>query len=224
MKGAGEAGGALRTVAGVILLDMDGFTAVNEEYGHTAGDLLLAQVARRLRLAVSPQDTVARWGGDEFAVLTESAASAEELADLAERLSRSVASQPFRVGDTDLAITASVGVALADGSPAAHVWRNAEIALARAKGFGAGRVEMFEPGQAGSGGDGASGGTGDPGTGAPGAGGTGGSVAEVSQAGGGATVAGPRGAGDAAIEPEPMPGPVASAVGEAAETPAGAGA
>ncbi len=125
---------------------MDGFTAIDEECGHAAGDLLLAQVARRLRLAVSPEDTVARWGGDEFAVLTESAASAEELADIAERLSRSVASQPFRIGDTDLVTTASVGVALADGSPAAHVWRNAEIALARAKGFGAGRVEMFEPG------------------------------------------------------------------------------
>ena len=224
---AAEVGGQ-RRVAAVILLDMDGFTAIDEECGHAAGDLLLAQVARRLRLAVSPEDTVARWGGDEFAVLTESAAGAEELADIAERLSRSVASQPFRIGDTDLAITASVGVALADGSPAAHVWRNAEIALARAKGFGAGRVEMFEPGQAGSGGDGASGGTGDPGTGAPGAGGTGGSVAEVSQAGGG-TVAGPRSAGDAVIEAghaviEPEPGPVASAVGEAAETPAGAGA
>jgi diguanylate cyclase (GGDEF)-like protein len=217
-----EVGGD-RSVAAVILLDMDGFTAIDEECGHAAGDLLLAQVARRLRLAVSPEDTVARWGGDEFAVLTESAASAEELTDIAERLSRSVAAQPFRIGDTDLAITASVGVALADGSPPAHVWRNAEIALARAKGFGAGRVEMFEPGQAGPGADEASGGTGDSGTGTgtPGAGGTGGSVAEVSQ-GGGATVAGPRGAGDAAIGPEP--GPVPSAVGEAAETPAGAGA
>src|SRR5215471_17091106 len=129
-------------VAGVILLDMDGFTAIDEECGHAAGDLLLAQVARRLRLAVSPEDTVARWGGDEFAVLTESAASAEELADLAERLSRSVASQPFRVGDSDLAITASVGVAIADGSPAAHVWRNAGLALARAKASGTGQVEV----------------------------------------------------------------------------------
>src|SRR5215472_15367573 len=210
-------------VAGVILLDMDGFTAIDEECGHAAGDLLLAQVARRLRLAVSPQDTVARWGGDEFAVLTESAASAEELADIAERLSRSVTSQPFRIGDTDLAITASVGVAFADGSPAAHVWRNAEIALARAKGFGAGQVEMFEPGQAESGGDEASAGTGGSGTGTgvSGAGGAGGPVAEAGQAGDVAVV-GPRSAGDAAIEPEP--GPVASTIGEAAETPAGAGA
>jgi diguanylate cyclase (GGDEF)-like protein/PAS domain S-box-containing protein len=135
-------------VAGVILLDVDGFTAIDGERGHTAGDLLLAQVARRLRLAVSPQDTVARWGGDEFAVLTESAANAEELTDIAERLSRSMAAQPFRIGETDLAMTASVGVAFADGSPAAHVWRNAEMALARAKGSGTGRVETFAPGAA----------------------------------------------------------------------------
>ena len=50
---------------------------------------------------------------------------------------------PFRVGDSDLSITASVGAALADGSPAEHVWRNAETALARAKAAGGGQVELF---------------------------------------------------------------------------------
>jgi diguanylate cyclase (GGDEF)-like protein/PAS domain S-box-containing protein len=128
---------------GVIVVDVDGFTAVNDARGHTAGDLLLAQIARRLRLAVSPEDTVARWGGDEFAVITEATVSAGELADIAERLARGVASMPFRVGDSDLSITASVGAALADGSPAEHVWRNAETALARAKAAGGGQVELF---------------------------------------------------------------------------------
>ena len=131
------------SVRGVIVVDIDGFTAVNDVRGHTAGDLLLAQVARRLRLAVSPEDTVARWGGDEFAVLTEGTVSAAGLADIAERLARGVAAQPFRIGDCDLSITASVGAALADGSPAADMWRNAETALARARAAGAGRVEMF---------------------------------------------------------------------------------
>ena len=130
-------------VPGVIVVDIDGFTAVNDARGHTAGDLLLAQVARRLRLAVSPEDTVARWGGDEFAVIAEATVSAAELADIAERLARGVASLPFRVGDSDLSITASVGAALADGGPAAHVWRNAEMALARAKAAGDGQVELF---------------------------------------------------------------------------------
>ncbi len=133
-------------VPGVIVVDIDGFTTVNDARGHTAGDLLLAQVARRLRLAVSPEDTVARWGGDEFAVIAEATVSAAELADIAERLARGVASLPFRVGDSDLSITASVGAALADGSPAAHVWRNAEMALGRAKAAGGGQVELFGAG------------------------------------------------------------------------------
>jgi diguanylate cyclase (GGDEF)-like protein/PAS domain S-box-containing protein len=131
---------------GVIVVDIDGFTAVNDDRGHTAGDLLLAQVARRLRLAVSPEDTVARWGGDEFAVITQATVSPAELADIAERLARGVASMPFRIGDSDLSITASVGAAMADGDPAAHVWRNAEMALARAKAAGGGQVEMFGAG------------------------------------------------------------------------------
>jgi diguanylate cyclase (GGDEF)-like protein/PAS domain S-box-containing protein len=130
-------------VPGVILVDIDGFTAVNDARGRTAGDLLLAQVARRLRLVVSPEDTVARWGGDEFAVLTQGTVGAGGLADLAERLARGVAAQPFRIGDSDLSITASVGAALADGSAAADMWRNAETALARASAAGSGRVEMF---------------------------------------------------------------------------------
>jgi len=133
-------------VPGVIVVDIDGFTAVNDARGHAAGDLLLAQVARRLRLAVSPEDTVARWGGDEFAVIAEATVSAAELADIAERLARGVASIPFRLGDSDLTITASIGAARAGGAPAAHVWRNAEMALARAKAAGGGQVEIFESG------------------------------------------------------------------------------
>jgi diguanylate cyclase (GGDEF)-like protein/PAS domain S-box-containing protein len=129
--------------AGVIILDVDGFTAVNETVGHNAADLLLAQVARRLRLAVSPQDTVARWGGDEFAVLIEGPVGAREIGDIAERLARSVASQPFRVGDADVSLTASVGVAIAGGGPAGHAWRNAETVMTHAKEAGPGQVEVF---------------------------------------------------------------------------------
>ena len=149
-RGRDAAAGALAIadppLPGVIVMDIDGFTAVNDARGHTAGDLLLAQVARRLRLTVSPEDTVVRWGGDEFAVITETTVSAAELADVAERLTRGVAAMPFRVGDADLSMTASAGAAVADGSPAAHVWRNAETALARAKAAGGGRAEMFGAG------------------------------------------------------------------------------
>jgi diguanylate cyclase (GGDEF)-like protein len=130
--------------AGVIFLDLDGFTAVNDLVGHGAGDLVLAQTARRLRAAVPAEDTVARWGGDEFAVLMESAPGAPEIVELAERMVAAIAGEPFRVADREVGLTASVGVALADDSPPGLVLRNADVAMARAKDSGGGRVEVYE--------------------------------------------------------------------------------
>ncbi|HEV2373846.1 MAG TPA: sensor domain-containing diguanylate cyclase [Streptosporangiaceae bacterium] len=142
MTGDGRVGGS-RAPAAVMVLDMDGFTACNEAVGRVAGDLLLSQVARRLRLAVSPQDTVARWGGDEFAVLVETATNVEEVTEAAKRLARVVDAAPFQVGDAELSLTASVGVAVADGGPAGQVWRHAESAMTTAKEAGGGRVVVF---------------------------------------------------------------------------------
>jgi diguanylate cyclase (GGDEF)-like protein/PAS domain S-box-containing protein len=129
--------------AGVIFLDLDGFSAVNDSVGHRAGDLLIAQAGRRLRAAVPPHETVVRWGGDEFAVLAEDAAGAQEIVELAERLERSVAAEPFRVAERDIALTASVGVAFAGSDPPGSVLRNADVAMVRAKDSGGGRVEVF---------------------------------------------------------------------------------
>ncbi len=130
-------------VAGVILVDLDAFTSVNDAAGPSAGDLVLAQVGRRLRAAVPPRGTVARWGGDVFAVLISEAASAGEIIELAQRVLASVADEPFRAADRSVALSASVGVALADGSPAGYVWRNADAAVSRAKESGGGRLEVF---------------------------------------------------------------------------------
>ena len=99
---------------GAIFVDLDGFTAINDSVGHGAGDLLLAQAGRRLRGLVPAHDTVARWGGDEFAVLIESATSPQEIVDIAERLAGAIAAEPFQVAGRDVSITASVGVAFAD--------------------------------------------------------------------------------------------------------------
>ncbi len=128
----------------VIFLDLDGFTSVNDSVGHASGDYLLGQAARRLRGAVRPDDTLARWGGDEFAVLVETGGEAQHAVDLAERLVRTVSQEPFRVADRDVALTASVGVAFAeDELPAGDLIRNADVAMARAKELGGRRVEVF---------------------------------------------------------------------------------
>ncbi len=129
--------------AGAIFVDLDGFTAVNDSAGHGAGDLVLAQAARRLRALVPPQEVAARWGGDEFAILIEHASGAQEIVDIAERLAGVIAGEPFRAAGRDISLTASIGVALADESGAAHLLRNADVAMSRAKDCGGDRVEVF---------------------------------------------------------------------------------
>jgi diguanylate cyclase (GGDEF)-like protein/PAS domain S-box-containing protein len=130
-----------RTAA--IFVDLDGFTAINDSVGHGVGDLVLAQAGLRLRGLVPAHDTVARWGGDEFAVLIEDAASPQEVVDIAEQLTDAIAGEPFDVAGRQLSITASVGVAFADPDQREHLLRNADLAMSRAKGAGGGRVEVF---------------------------------------------------------------------------------
>ncbi|HEU5155616.1 MAG TPA: bifunctional diguanylate cyclase/phosphodiesterase [Streptosporangiaceae bacterium] len=130
----------------VIFADVDGFTAVNDSAGHAAGDQILAQVGRRMRAAVQVDDTVARWGGDEFAVLVENPPDCQGLVDLAERLLRVVSAEPYRLGSRGILLTASVGVALLEDGmdmDAAELMRNGDLAMARAKELGGGRVEVF---------------------------------------------------------------------------------
>jgi diguanylate cyclase (GGDEF)-like protein/PAS domain S-box-containing protein len=140
---------------GVIFLDLDRFTAVNDSVGHGAGDLVLAQAARRLRATVPVHDTVARWGSDEFAVLVENAAGAAEVSEIGERLVGAIAAEPFQVVGQQIALTASVGVALAGrepqgpgtpdhpDDPAGLVLRNADVAMSRAKEAGGDRAEVY---------------------------------------------------------------------------------
>ena len=128
---------------GAIFIDLDGFTAINDSVGHGAGDLVLAQAGLRLRGLVPGHDTVARWGGDEFAVLIENAASPQEVVDIAQRLTDAIAAEPFDAAGRQLSITASVGVAFADPARAKHLLRNADLAMSRAKEAGGGRVEVF---------------------------------------------------------------------------------
>ena len=128
----------------VMFLDLDGFKAVNDSLGHNAGDRLLVEVARRLRVAVRGGDVVARLGGDEFCVLCERIGGEHEARDLGQRLIDAVSS-PLRLEGRDVRIATSIGVAL-DATGAEMIGslvRDADVALYRAKHNGRGRVELF---------------------------------------------------------------------------------
>lgn len=102
-----------RAVA-VLFCDLDGFKAVNDQYGHDRGDRLLVEVAERIGRAVRPSDTVCRTGGDEFVIVCEELADADQAHAIAERVRSTIEAEPVDVGETRLPVTVSVGVALAD--------------------------------------------------------------------------------------------------------------
>jgi diguanylate cyclase (GGDEF)-like protein/PAS domain S-box-containing protein len=130
------AGDARRSL---LVLDLDGFKAVNDVAGHEAGDQLLVEVARRLHTVVRGDDLVARLGGDEFAVLVTG--SLAEATDVAQRVVDALA-MPHRVGDWTFAVGASVGVALLGAGGGQLAFREADAALREAKKAGKGCVRV----------------------------------------------------------------------------------
>ncbi|WP_432562031.1 putative bifunctional diguanylate cyclase/phosphodiesterase [Kineococcus sp. SYSU DK003] len=130
----------------VLYLDLDGFKGVNDTHGHAVGDTVLIEVSQRLRAAVRPEDTVARFGGDEFAVLCEDLSDELNASRIAERVVNSIADRPVEFGDgRRLHITPSVGIALArDEADASKLLRRADAALYRAKESGKARSELFD--------------------------------------------------------------------------------
>ncbi|MCZ2829518.1 bifunctional diguanylate cyclase/phosphodiesterase [Modestobacter sp. VKM Ac-2986] len=132
----------------VLLLDLDGFKAVNDIAGHEAGDLLLVEVADRLRVTVRDEDLVSRLGGDEFAVVVRSGVA--EAAALAERIIAELAdvhrSVPTVGTDPDLVFDVSCSIGVAELQPAEEVsvsLRDADVALRAAKAAGKGCVRLY---------------------------------------------------------------------------------
>jgi diguanylate cyclase (GGDEF)-like protein/PAS domain S-box-containing protein len=128
----------------VLLVDLDGFKQVNDSLGHDAGDQLLQEVGRRFRSVVRASDTVARFGGDEFALLLEDVTE-HEAVGLTQRLLDRLAA-PVTIADRPVALGASVGVVLHSGSgQSEELVRDADVAMYAAKDAGRGRYEIFCP-------------------------------------------------------------------------------
>jgi diguanylate cyclase (GGDEF)-like protein len=128
----------------VLFLDLDQFKLVNDSLGHAAGDELLAAVAPRLEQALRPGDTVARFGGDEFAILAEDITNERGATRVAERIAESL-TRPFILRRREHFVSASIGISIGSGGelPEALI-RDADAALYRAKDRGRGGYEIFD--------------------------------------------------------------------------------
>lgn len=129
----------------VFFLDLDKFKAVNDTMGHAAGDDLLRQVAGRLKGCVRESDTVARFGGDEFAILLPGASRDNDTQSIAERIVKRLG-RPFLIEGQEVGIGVSIGITAApgDGMTRENLMRNADMALYNAKAEGRGTWRFFE--------------------------------------------------------------------------------
>jgi len=127
----------------VLFIDLDGFKAVNDSFGHAIGDAVLTAVAQRLDDAVRRSDSLARLGGDEFVVLAEDIEAPETVERLAERIGQALR-EPFPVPDGAAKLGASIGVVVAGTGTAAEVLRQADVAMYRAKSGGRDRAVWFD--------------------------------------------------------------------------------
>ncbi|HEX9881749.1 MAG TPA: EAL domain-containing protein, partial [Hyphomicrobium sp.] len=130
----------------ILFIDIDKFKSVNVSFGLVVGDSLLLTVARRLQSHLGPQDTLARVGGDQFAILLAAEQGPQDLASLAERVRRSLRA-PIKIAGQEIVLTGSLGIAVYDGGEVGHLdlYKEAEIAMYRAKRSGADRIEIFRP-------------------------------------------------------------------------------
>jgi diguanylate cyclase (GGDEF)-like protein len=129
---------------GLLYIDIDEFKYINERLSHRSGDAVLIEVARRIRVALRPADTLARIGGDEFSVILPDIADGSVALGVATRLLESVR-QPMRIDECDLPVTVSIGMTVFpdDGEDAAALLRQADAAMCYAKTLGRNRVQAF---------------------------------------------------------------------------------
>jgi diguanylate cyclase (GGDEF)-like protein len=134
----------------LLLLDLDRFKPINDEYGHDAGDEVLIEIARRMQSITRSEDVVARLGGDEFLIyISHLDADRKKAHDMVSRISKKLielVNQPIHYHDRDLYVGASIGVRLLgfEGLDPEAAIHEADIAMYRAKDAGRGRAAFFE--------------------------------------------------------------------------------
>ncbi|NET34927.1 MAG: EAL domain-containing protein [Cyanothece sp. SIO1E1] len=132
----------------VLFLDLDRFKVINESFGHEVGDQLLTATVSRLKSCLRLPDTVARVGGDEFAILLKQMSDVNEATSVADRLQKEL-TQPFILGDQEVFTTVSIGIALNENGydqKPDDLLRDAHTAMYRAKALGKARHEVFATG------------------------------------------------------------------------------
>ncbi|WP_299195040.1 EAL domain-containing protein [uncultured Amphritea sp.] len=130
----------------VIFFDIDGFKRINDTLGHHIGDQLLVAIANRIKETCREEDTIARWGGDEFIMAIEVSDSHIGIDTFCKKHLKSL-KRPFLINGRELSITASMGVSIYgdDAHSSAELIRNADIAMFQSKKRGKNRFEIFSP-------------------------------------------------------------------------------
>ncbi|MEO6929153.1 MAG: diguanylate cyclase [Casimicrobiaceae bacterium] len=131
----------------LMFIDLDGFKQVNDTLGHDVGDMLLCQVAARLEKCIRGSDSISRYGGDEFAIVLEDASLPDDAVLIGERIVASLV-EPFHLNGHRVSTAASIGIAIypQDGSDAATLLKNADIAMYEAKRGGRNRFVLHATG------------------------------------------------------------------------------
>ncbi|GAA5165387.1 hypothetical protein GCM10025770_20830 [Viridibacterium curvum] len=131
-------------MAAVLMLDLDRFKTINDSLGHSKGDMLLKETARRLAECVRPGDTVARMGGDEFVIVLSDMASVDDVQPITRKILHAM-SQPVTVEGHIINSSVSIGVSVypLDSEAGETLLRNADMAMYQAKDMGGNTVELF---------------------------------------------------------------------------------
>lgn len=132
-------------IVAILFLDLDGFKIINDTLGHSIGDLLLQNVARRLHACIREIDTTARWGGDEFCVILNRIPNRESVAKVVEKILAEI-SHSYSIQNRELFITTSLGISVypSDGEDEETLVKNADVAMFSAKKSGKNKYEFYD--------------------------------------------------------------------------------